>query len=114
NALAESKMLEAISEFERGGHEKLILDLRGNPGGFLESAVAIAGYFMPAGKVVVRENFGDSREEQVYRTNGRRITTLNPDNFVVLINGGSASASEILAGALSEHKVATTIGETTF
>lgn len=114
NALAESKTREAIEEYKRSGHKKLVLDLRGNPGGFLESAVAIAGYFLPSGKVVVRENFGDSKEEEVYRSQGQLLTNVNPDNFVVLIDGGSASASEILAGALAEHKVATTIGDTTF
>lgn len=114
NALAESKMRAAIDEYERGGYKKMVLDLRGNPGGFLESAVTIAGYFLPAGKVVVRENFGAGKEEKVYRTQGQRIDHLNPDSFVILIDGGSASASEILSGALSEHKVATTIGQTTF
>ena len=114
NGISESKMREAIAQFEQSGKNNLILDLRGNPGGFLESAVTIAGYFLPAGKVVVRENFGEGKEEDVYRTQGQKIFGLNPDNFVVLIDGGSASASEILAGALSEHGVATTIGDTTF
>lgn len=114
NGISESKMREAIVAFEQSGKDKLILDLRGNPGGFLESAVAIAGYFLPPGKIVVRENFGEGKEEDVYRSQGQRILNLNPDNFVVLIDGGSASASEILAGALSEHKIATTIGDTTF
>lgn len=114
NGLAESKMREAIEEYKNGNYNKMVLDLRGNPGGFLESAVAIAGYFMPAGKVVVRENFGDEKEEFLYRSQGQLVTDLNPENFVVLIDGGSASASEILAGALSEHKIATTIGSTTF
>ena len=114
NALAESKMQEALAEFKRAGHKKLVLDLRGNPGGYLESAVSIAGYFMPQGKVVVRESFGENKEEQVYRTSSRQIVDIGVDDFVVLIDGGSASASEILAGALSEHGVATTIGDTTF
>lgn len=114
NALSESKTKEALNEYKQSGHKKLVLDLRGNPGGFLESAVNIASYFLPSGKVVVRESFGGEQEEQVYRTNGQQIVEVNPDNFVVLIDGGSASASEILAGALSEHEVATTIGVTTF
>src|SRR5690606_25285614 len=114
NGLSESKMREAVAEFEASGKEKLVLDLRGNPGGFLESAVSIAGYFLAPGKVVVRESFGDGKKEDVYRSQGQRVFDRNPDNFVVLIDGGSASASEILAGALSEHGVATTIGDTTF
>lgn len=114
NALSESKMQEALTEFEQKKYKKLVLDLRGNPGGYLESAVAIAGYLMPQGKVVVRESFGENKEEQVYRTSTRQIVNVEAENFVVLIDGGSASAAEILAGALSEHHVATTIGDTTF
>lgn len=114
NALSESKIQEALVEFEQKGYKKLVLDLRGNPGGYLESAVAIAGYLMPQGKVVVRESFGENKEEQVYRTSSKQIVEIGTDDFVVLIDGGSASASEILAGALSEHNVATTIGDVTF
>ncbi|MEX2340914.1 MAG: S41 family peptidase [Candidatus Paceibacterota bacterium] len=114
NALAESKVQEALAEFKQKGYKKLVLDLRGNPGGYLESAVSIAGYFMPQGKVVVRESFGENKDEQVYRTSTSQLVNIDPDDFVVLIDGGSASASEILAGALAEHGVATTIGDTTF
>jgi len=90
------------------------LDLRGNPGGYLQSAVSIAGYFLPAGKIVVREHFGESDEERLYRSQGRMFRDFSPTNFVVLVDGGSASAAEILAGALREHKVATVIGVDTF
>lgn len=114
NALSETKMREAIDTYAKGPYKKLILDLRGNPGGFLDSAVSIGGYFLEPGKVVVRESFGGEKAEEVYRSQGQRVTNLNPDNFVILINGGSASAAEILAGALAEHGLATTIGETTF
>ncbi len=114
NALAENKMRGAMQTYLAGDYNKLVLDLRGNPGGFLESAVAIAGYFLEPGQIVVRENFGDEREEEVYRSQGKLPASFNPDNFVVLIDGGSASASEILSGALSEHGVATTIGTQTF
>lgn len=114
NAISEMKMQEALREYTQSGATKLILDLRGNPGGFLQSAVAIASYFLPSGKVVVKESFGENAEEQVFRSQGRTLGQYEPEEMVVLINGGSASASEILAGALKAHDAATLIGQTTF
>jgi len=114
NAIAETKMQSALREYVNSHAKKLILDMRGNPGGFLQSAVAIASYIMPAGEVVLRENFGDSRAEQVYRSNGKTIKHLTPQGMVILIDGGSASAAEILAGALSQHNYATLIGQNSF
>ncbi len=114
NALAEAKIKEALENYSRRNYKKLVLDLRGNPGGYLQSAISISGYFLPEGSVVVREYFGEGIDEQVYRSQGKKVGNFNPDNFVVLIDGGSASASEIVAGALSEQNVATTIGTKTF
>ena len=114
NALAKDKMKEALKEYARSNARKLILDLRGNPGGFLQSAVSIGSYFVPAGEVIVRENFGDGSEEELYRSSGHTLGKYAPSEMIVLIDGGSASASEILAGALSEHKIATLMGKTTF
>ena len=114
NAIAELKMEEALRGYTRSGASKLVLDLRGNPGGFLQSAVAIASFFLPAGEVIVRENFGDGSTEEIYRSQGKKLRGFEPEEVVVLIDGGSASASEILAGALSQHSVATLIGKTTF
>ncbi len=114
NALAESKMKEALQEYKKSNTRKLILDLRGNPGGFLQSAVAIGSYFIPAGKVIVRENFGDGSNEELYRSQGKTLGDAAPEQMVVLVDGGSASASEILAGALGQHNVATLMGQTTF
>ena len=114
NALADAEMQTALRAFVRSGKDKLIIDLRGNPGGYLESAVNIASYFLPLGKVVVRESFGGDAEEQLYRSSGKELGKSAPKKLVVLVDGGSASASEILAGALKEHNVATLIGETTF
>ncbi len=113
NAIAETKMQEAMREYTESKATSMVLDLRGNPGGYLQSAVAIASYFLPAGKVVVREHFGESNEEKQYRSQGRLLKKM-PNKLVVLVDGGSASASEILAGALKEHGVATVIGENTF
>ncbi len=114
NSLAETKMREAVEDYIKSGKEKLVLDLRGNPGGYLESAVTIAGYFMPAGKVVLRESFSDDRPEEVYRTEGAPLKKFAPQEMVVLIDQGSASASEILAGALSQHGYAILVGENSF
>lgn len=110
NAIAEVKMQEALREYTKSGAKSMILDMRGNPGGYLQSAVSIASYFLPAGKVVVREHYGDNDEEKLYRSQGRTLREFAPEKMVVLIDGGSASASEIVAGALREHDVATLIG----
>lgn len=114
NAISEAEIRSALREFIQSKKQKLVLDLRGNPGGYLQSAVAIASYFLPEGKTVVRESFGEGAREKTYRTSGRAIGTFTPDRFVVLVDGGSASASEILAGALQEHEVATIVGTQTF
>lgn len=113
NALSEQKINEAFLEFEASDATSLIVDLRGNPGGYLQSAVSIAGHFLPSGKVVVREQSG-TEEEKLFRSRGQVVRELNPENLVVLVDGGSASASEILAGALKDHEVATLIGSQTF
>jgi carboxyl-terminal processing protease len=103
----------ALQEFIASNTHKLILDLRGNPGGYLEASVDMASWFLPSGKTIVRESYDDKEDEHVHRSKGYDIFTDKLD-MVVLIDGGSASASEILAGALSEHDVATLIGSTTF
>jgi carboxyl-terminal processing protease len=104
----------ALREFIESKRPKLILDLRGNPGGFLEAAIDIASWYLPAGKSIVKESFGDTdRPEKVFRSKGYNVFNDNL-KMVVLVNGGSASASEILAGALQEHGVATIVGSQTF
>jgi carboxyl-terminal processing protease len=90
---------------------KIILDLRGNPGGYLQSAVDIAGEFVKTGSVAVIEERGDGTRHE-YQTD--RIGLLTNYPMVVLINGGSASASEILAGALRDIKKVKLIGEKSF
>jgi len=103
---------ESLIEFVDSGKNKMILDLRGNPGGFLNSAVDIASWFLPAGKIIVTEDFG-SGEEKYFRSKGYNI--FNKDfEMIVLVDRGSASASEILAGALKEHGIAKVVGTNTF
>src|SRR3989344_3208556 len=92
----------ALREFINSRTDKLLLDLRGNPGGYLEASVDMASWFLPAGKAVVREDFGGKREEIVHRSRGYDIFT-DKLKMVILVDNGSASASEILAGALQEH-----------
>jgi carboxyl-terminal processing protease len=103
----------SLREFILSKSDKLILDLRGNPGGYLEAAIDMASWFLPPSKVIVREDFGPSREEKVYRSRGYDIFT-DKLKFVILVDKGSASASEILAGALQEHGEAVIVGEETF
>ncbi len=106
-----TEFARAVREMILRGDKKLILDLRNNPGGFFNSAVEIASWFLPEGEVVAREEFQD-REPDIYRSRGYRLLEATPT--VILINRGSASASEILAGALQESKHAVLIGEKTF
>jgi carboxyl-terminal processing protease len=103
----------ALKEFIDSGSHKLIVDLRSNPGGYLEAAVDMASWFLPSGKVVVREEFGKDKEEHVYRSKGYNIFS-DKLRMIILVDGGSASASEILAGALSENGVAKLVGTKTF
>ena len=104
---------KALEEFVKSGDHKLLLDLRGNPGGYLDAAVNIGSWFIDEGQVIVSEDFGTSRKPEFYRSHGPKIFNNNLQ-FVILVDGGSASASEILAGALKEHGIATLVGEKTF
>ncbi|HEY0907965.1 MAG TPA: S41 family peptidase [Candidatus Paceibacterota bacterium] len=103
----------ALKEFIDSGSHKLVLDLRGNPGGYLEASVDMASWFLPKDKVIVSEEFGKDRDPHVYYSKGYDIFT-DQLKMVILVDGGSASASEILAGALSENGVAKLVGTKTF
>lgn len=104
---------DALIKFIDSKSSKLILDLRGNPGGYLDSAVNIGSWFINEGDVIVSENSMDGSKPKVYRSHGPRLFN-DKLKFMVLVDGGSASASEILAGALREHGIATLVGEKTF
>lgn len=88
----------------------LILDLRGNGGGFLTTAVEVASQFIPQG-VVLSERFGDGREQQYQAERGGLATEIP---LVVLIDAGTASASEIVAGAIQDYGRGPLVGETSF
>lgn len=102
-------------EFSRSQTNKMILDLRNNPGGFLEVAVEMGSFFLPEGKLIVKEISGRPGEtrEREYRSRGFQAFP-NDLKLAILINQGSASASEILAGALRDHGLAKLIGRRTF
>lgn len=115
NFSAESPELfrNALNDFVQSGLKYLVIDLRGNPGGYLEAAVNMASYFLKEGQVVVSEKQGKAETTLNHRSTG--ITGLPSGNkIVVLIDGGSASASEILAGALKDHGIATVVGAKSF
>lgn len=103
----------ALKEFAQSGSDKLIIDVRGNPGGYMEAAIDMASWFMPSGKVVVREEGKGSGDEKIHRTTGHQAF-MDPLKMVVLIDGGSASASEILAGALRDNGLAKLVGVKSF
>ena len=92
--------------------EGLILDLRGNGGGYLESAVKILGYFLPKGTEVLRTRGKGLRDEKIYRTSAKPIAPDLP--LVVLTDGTTASSSEITAGALQDLDRAVILGMRTY
>lgn len=104
---------QALAEFRASGSHKLLIDLRGDPGGYLSAAVSIASHFVNKGEPIVTEDYEGHRENIVHRSKG---TGGIPEGtrVVVLINQGSASASEIVAGALQDTETATLIGTHSF
>ncbi|HSA92477.1 MAG TPA: S41 family peptidase [Terriglobales bacterium] len=109
NETTEQEVAEALEQF--GELKGLVLDLRQNPGGLLSEAVAVADNFLRKGAIIVRHS-GRASQEKVYRAregnNGREYP------LVVLVNRGTASAAEILAGAIQDHDRGLVAGETTF
>ena len=105
---------EAIESIEEQAGEQLVgyvLDLRNNPGGLLEQAIAVADSFLDQGEIVSTRS---RHEEDSHRYNARPGDLSDGKAVVVLINGGSASASEIVAGALQDHRRAVLLGTQTF
>ena len=101
---------QALSDLLAQAPQALILDLRGNGGGYLSSAVDVASEFIQDGTILT-ERYGDGRE-QVYSANGNGLAT--EIRLAVLVDAGSASASEIVAGAIQDYGRALLVGETTF
>lgn len=101
-----------LDKLREQGMRALVIDLRNNPGGLLRSAIEVSQKFLKSREVIVSTRGRASRDDQVYRAGGRERLTDIP--MVVLLNSGSASASEIVAGALQDHKRALLVGEKTF
>ncbi|MEK6562103.1 MAG: S41 family peptidase [Candidatus Binatota bacterium] len=104
------KALEKLSS-EKGGVKGLVLDLRNNPGGLLTQAVRVADLFLDSGMIVYTEGRLENQKQKYF---ARKEGSWTEFPMVVLVNGGSASASEIVAGALQDHKRAVILGTKTF
>ncbi|MDB4992254.1 MAG: ctpA [Parcubacteria group bacterium] len=103
----------AFADFQKSGSTKLIVDLRGNPGGYLDSAVRMASHFLPDGSTVVTEDYKGNQPNLVHKSTGPNDLPKGT-KVVVLMDQGSASASEIFSGALQDNKAATLIGTRSF
>ena len=108
---ARADFRKTANEILQGPAEKIILDLRNNPGGYLEVSQDIAGWFLKQGQIVVIEDFGKAGQKE-YLSKGPSRFLDYP--LVILINQGSASASEILAGAIRDNRDIKLIGEKSF
>jgi len=111
NEDTEKNFQKAINEIILKEPKGIILDLRNNPGGYLDVAIDITGSFVEKEKIVVIEDYGDGRRTEYKSDDGGSLSNYP---VVVLVNNGSASASEIMAGALQDYGVATIVGEQTF
>jgi len=112
NENSSSQVRKKIKEFDKDKNIKgYILDLRNNPGGLLSQAIKISDFFLSNGEIVSTKSRKENENRKWFANEG---DILNGKTLVVLINNGSASASEILAGALKDHKRAILIGETTY
>lgn len=109
----DSELARAIADLKGQGMQQLVLDLRRNPGGLLDEAIKVAQRFLPAGQkiLVVRAREGGSREDRVHTSKNESPETMP---LVVLIDSGTASASEVVTGAFQDHDRALVVGETSF
>lgn len=107
-----SSEFKAISrQLAQTKSKKMIIDLRNNPGGYLDVAQDIASYFLPWGKIITIEDYGNGQRDYI---KSRGYNLFSDFDIVILVNSGSASASEILAGALRDNLGIKLIGEKTF
>ncbi|HTD88084.1 MAG TPA: S41 family peptidase, partial [Candidatus Binatia bacterium] len=102
---------DALDRLHQHGLQSLVLDLRDNPGGFLDSAIAVASTFLPQGQLILTQKGRSGVGDRVYKSNNPE-----PDRvpLVILVNDFTASASEIVAGAMQDHDRALIVGQTSF
>lgn len=112
NAKASSEIKKAMEALKDQGMKKLIIDVRGNPGGLLMEAVKITNFFIPKGKTVVTTKGKFEKWSETFKTNAEPIEPTIP--IAILINYSSASASEILAGSLQDYDRAVIVGQRSF
>ena len=111
NQNVDSEFKKAAQEILNSNATKLIVDLRNNPGGLLDSAINLGGWFLEKNQMVVIEEFGNGTRNE-FKADGNGALKNYPT--VILVNGGSASASEILAGAIHDNRKVKLVGEKTF
>jgi len=111
NEETDTEMAAALKKIDAPNLEGLILDLRGNPGGLLNEAVAVADMFLDKNQLIVSHHGRASQERRYYAVRGNRGVQ---EPLVVLVNGGSASASEIVSGSIQDHDRGLIVGEQTF
>ncbi len=112
NSKTTQETKEALEKLKADGADKIILDLRGNPGGLLNEAVNICNLFVPKGEIIVTTKSKNEKHNNTYKTSREPIDTEIP--LVVIVDGKSASASEIVAGALQDLDRAVVLGSRSF
>ncbi|MDI9355390.1 MAG: S41 family peptidase, partial [Cyanobium sp. MAG06] len=105
---------QEMINFLKSGKTNLVLDLRGNPGGSVDSAVLISSYFVDYDKVILKEKGKNESENKIYKAENIKVIDNNKHKIYVLQDGGSASASEIVAGVLQDYKIAKIYGQKSF
>lgn len=104
---------QAMAKYLASGDHELLLDLRGNPGGYLDAAVQIGSEFIPQGQTIVKEIGKTPSDVSLHNSTGPKIFPAT-DKLIILADQGSASAAEILAGALSQQGIGVLVGHQTF
>ena len=105
------ELLNALEGLHSAGANSLVLDLRNNPGGFLDQAIHVAEVFLPSGQVILTQKGRNGLRDNTYESRNRAA---DPIPLVILINENTASASEIVAGAMQDHDRALIVGQTSF